>query len=176
MLNREQIAEHLREDVAEARVKVGRALLKWENSRRRDVRRPELPRSTVVWLPTGPDSDLRLLTFVVWGSRYKVPLEWLLDAVMLRFRNQRRLPRAVSPEELSLGIPAATLVCDSARAAVEERLAREFPNGENFSSRRQPPQRPMPELDGNGVDSYMRALREAAAVRPRKAARPYRRA
>lgn len=175
MMNRGQTAAYLKEEADEARLKVERALLKWENGRRRDARMPELPKSTVVWLPTGPDSDLRLITLVVWSRRHRVSLVWLLDAVLTRFRSQRKLPRAKHPEELTLGIPAATLVCDAARASVEERLLRDFPDGENLKAARQPRQSPMPELpDGDMLAEYLRAL-AGRTVPGRRTVRPYRR-
>lgn len=176
-MNNEQTAAYLKEETDEARTRVSRALLKWENRRRRESRLAELPASTAVWLPTGPAADLRLLTLVVWRSKYRVPLEWMLDAVLTRFRSQRRLPPAKSPEELSLGIPAALLVSDAARTAVEERLLREFPDRENVKAAFMPRQSPMPDLpDGDMVTEYLRALAAAAAAPKPRRERPFRRA
>ena len=175
MINREQAAAHLKEEIEEARVKVSRALLKWENGRRRDAQQPELPASTQVWLPAGHDADLRLLTLTVWSMRYRVSLVWLLDAVLTRYRTQRRLPIVKCPEELSLGLSASMLTGDAARSAVEERLAREFPNGENMKASRQASAPPMPDLDGDDfVASYVDAVKAGAAKRPIRITRPYR--
>ena len=175
MIDCEQTAKHLKEEIEEARAKVSRALLKWENGRRRESNMPELPKSTQVWLPTGHDADLRLLTLTVWSTRYRVSLVWLLDAVLTRFRTQRRLPIVKIPEELSLGLSAAMMTGDAARSAVEERLAREFPNGENMKASRQASAPPMPDLDsGDFVASYVDAVKASAAKRPTRITRPYR--
>lgn len=177
-MNRDETDRYLKEEVDEARARVSRALLRRENGLRRGTHAPQLPASTVVWLPTGPDADLRLLTLVVWRTRYRVTLEWLLDAVLTRFKNQRRLPAAKDPEELSLGIPAALLVSEAARTSVEERLAREFPDQENLKAARQPRQSPMPDLPrGDMIAGYMDALAAASAAKSAfRPERPYRRA
>jgi hypothetical protein len=175
MMDREQIAAHLKEEIDEARAKVSRALLKWENGRRCNAQQPELPPSAQVWLPTGPDADLRLLTLTVWSMRWRVSLVWLLDAVLTRYRTQRRLPVVKSPEELSLGLSASMLTGDAARSAVEERLAREFPNGENMRASRQPSAPPMPDLNGDDfVALYVDAVKAGASKRPAHYKRPYR--
>lgn len=177
-MDNEQTAAYLKEETDEARTRVSRALLKWENRRRRESRLAELPASTAVWLPTGPAADLRMLTLVVWRTRYRVTLEWLLDAVLTRFKNQRRLPAAKDPEELSLGVPAALLVSEAARTSVEERLLREFPDQENLKAARQPRQSPMPDLPrGDMIAGYMDALAAASAAKSAlRSERPYRRA
>ena len=175
MIDREQTAKHLKEEIEEARARVSRALLKWENGRRRESNMPGLPRSTQVWLPAGPDADLRLLTLTVWSARYRISLVWLLDAVLTRFRTQRRLPIVKIPEELSLGLSAAMLTGDAARSAVEDRLAREFPNGENMKASRQASASPMPDLnDDDYVASYIDAVKAGTVKRPVRHMRPYR--
>jgi hypothetical protein len=175
MIDREQTIRHLNEDVAEARVRIAKALLNWENGRRRESHMPELPRSTQVWLPTGPDADLRLMNLCIWTTRYHVRLEWLLDAVLTRFARQRKLPRVKEPEELSLGLSAAMLMGDAARSVVEERIARDFPNGENIKLAMQARQTPMPDLpDGDMVDEYVKALAGRPVTKPH-ASRAYRR-
>jgi hypothetical protein len=133
-----------------------------------------------VWLPTGPDADLRLLTLCVWSKKYVVTLEWLLDAILARLAYRRRPPRAASPEELSLGLPAAVIVGEDARCAVLERLARDFPNRENVKARSQPKPPPMPDLaadaDGDLMGAYRKALAEAALAKHARTIRAYRRA
>ena len=164
MMDRDQIAEHLAADVADARAKIKRALLKWENSRRRDAHQPELPASTEVWLP-GAAADLHLLTFALWSTKYCVNMEWLIDAVLTRLGYRRRLPHVTSSESLSIGLPAAVLIGEDARRAVLEKLARDFPNRENVLSHSQTPAPPMPDLTDDNDDfitSYREALTELA--------------
>ena len=176
-MDRRQIDEYLKEDIVEARLKISKALLLWENAARRESSMPALPTSTQVWLPTGPDADLKFITFIIWSLRYKVSIVWLLNVVLGRFRGQRRLPPVKSPEELSLGMPAALLVSDAARRVVEERLAYEFPNHENMISSRQPRTPPMPDMEGvpDLVSAYVKAVRDVPrtidAASPRRAYR-----
>ncbi len=180
LMERHEIAQHLKEDIDEARVRFNRALLRVENSRRRDVQLPDLPKSTPVWFPTGPVADLHLLTLDVWRIRYCVTAEFIIETIIRRFRNMRRLPTTNVESSVQLGLPANIMAGTEARRCLEERIAKDFPNQENIRVKQQPKVSVMPELSYTTIEEMLTQYNDAVAQvhknckAERKSTRPYR--
>lgn len=182
-MTRSEAAQYLQEELEEVHKRFCKALLRVENRKRREAHMAELPKSTKVWLPTGPVAGLQLLTLNVWCMRYTVTPEFVIETILKRFKNMRRLPPAQVVEAIHLGLPANIMAGVEARRCVEERLLREFPNRENIRSRQQASAGAMPELHFETLEQMLEQynaavhqVHEAAQLRQRKqvAVRAYR--
>ena len=145
--------------------RVQEALLRVENHRRRETNRSPYPKNVYVNVPLGPNAALFLLTLKVWTIRYCVTLDFLLDVLMMRFKQQRRYDPN-SNRELNLGLTAALLVGVDARQCVEESVIKAFPNAENYKMASQPyVPIPLYSLDTDEPDvalkEYKRVIRAA---------------
>jgi hypothetical protein len=109
------------------------ALRAVENQQRAKNHLKPWPRNTNLWISLGKKAALQLLNLKVWSSRYYVSLEFILDVLLHRYRSQRRVR---DPNEISFGLPIPMLTGVRARQVVEETVAREFPNGENYKAPR----------------------------------------
>lgn len=160
-MQRHEIAQYLQDYVDDVRMRFSRALLRVENNRRREAKMPELPKSTNVWLPMGPSADLYLLTLDVWRLRYSVKAEFIIDALLTRFRYMRKLPLPTYPESIHLGLPANIMAGVEARKCIEERITKEFPNNEHIKSRQQPVAAPMPDLQFDTIEQMLAQYNDA---------------
>ena len=108
---------------------IKKALVSAENRRRKEARLSLLPEGIVVWLPSGPSTDMRLLNWRVWSMRYGVTIEYVLDAVILTYGKTRKWSRREG--ELLFGFSVALVTGETMRERLEERVARDFPNDEH---------------------------------------------
>jgi hypothetical protein len=110
--------------------KVSKALIHYENKRRREANLPDFPPDTNVSL-TGGLTRIQLLNWEVWSMRYHVSLDFILEAVLARFARHRKPP---PKNTLTLGISVTTLTGPAAKQAVLDSIHANFPNGENRKS------------------------------------------
>jgi hypothetical protein len=112
------------------------ALFQVENRRRTLLDMSEFPKRTQVWIANSPQSRLSLLNLKVWCLRYSVSPEFILDNLLDRFQNVRRLsPTDNTPGyPIKLGLPIGIITGPAARQYIERQVVIEFPNGENEKS------------------------------------------
>jgi hypothetical protein len=161
----------LESEIRSWKARLERALLKVEERERQEP----LPRSARAWLP---GDGFRLLNLKVWCERYRVPPEFVLEAVLARFSRSRR--KDEKSGHVALGLPASMASGISARCAVEEAVVKAFPCGENRKAVEAASTRPAAKIsydDPEGmVRAYSSAMEKRQRARSKKSKRNFRRA
>ena len=118
----------------------------------RERLRKNLPpiRYTMSFMPAREDQLLALLNWRVWSERYKVDLDFILTFVFKFYGNHRKPSR--DPRILSFGFPLPLVTGAACRKRLEEEIARQYPNGENYEAAKARRFHPVRKLDYEDVD------------------------
>jgi hypothetical protein len=94
--------------------------------------RKTLQQHGVHWFQQNKTNQLRLLNWKVWCLRYGVTLDWIIQQVLFRYQHVRQARGATG----SLGIQINAITGERFRQYIEERAAKDYPNGEQLEAQR----------------------------------------
>ena len=126
----------LEEEIEEWHARLKKAFLSVVNSKRKAQNMEPYPPSILIFIPKGPNANLRLLTLKVWCMRHHITPEWLIEKLMYRFRGIRK--QVDYPDRIVLGLNASILIGTASQNTIKEVMEREFPDRENLKSQRTP--------------------------------------
>ena len=139
------------------------AILSYENSQRKSMNEPLLDSHVRVMFQSDQRSLMRLMNWRVWSIRYCIPLDFIVTALLDRYRLQRK--RSIDPDIVLLGMPVAMKTGARARQIIEDEVSKTYPDRENYRAMRQKTV-PVPitkleyETPEQFVDRYTKAIEE----------------
>jgi hypothetical protein len=84
----------------------------------------------VRWFKPKEEDAIRLLILQQWSEKYKVSVEWILRHLVPIWRTSFAKYQSTG----GLGVNIATLVGKKSELILQERLKKEFPDGENLAA------------------------------------------
>jgi hypothetical protein len=83
----------------------------------------------VGWFRLKQEDEIRLLRLEGWEEKYKVPVEWILRQLVPFWREKY----SKYSKKVGLGVTVATLTGKKSEEILQQRIAEEFPDGENIA-------------------------------------------
>lgn len=125
----------------------------WWNLKIREAlaRYEKVPVSQIHFAPDSKTS-VKFLNWRVWGIRYSVTLDFILEVMCNYFKNVRARARKGNSKVITLGLPYTAVTGPKAREILVQAIAIRYPQGENRAMVRSDLQNRMVRLTTAQVD------------------------